>query len=320
MSYKIQFNDGKTSFLCRDDETILEAALAAGINIPYSCRQGNCKSCIVKKLSGEIDYIKPSFFQESQKNIISCQAYPLTDLVLDLNEKAINAGIDVKTLPTRVNSIERKKITTILQLKLPSHEKFNFLPGQYINILLKNNQKRAYSIASQPEESQLELHIKFYENGLFSDKLLSTLKVGDLLRIEGPLGSFNWHSNEKPTLFVASGTGFAPISSILKTHLASFKQTVHFYWILKEEDYLYSSLPIQWQEQYAQFKFFPFIRKQQQNPIHEILLTHYPELKKFDIYLCGNEKMIETTRDALLQEKLSKNQIFFDKFLPTGSY
>ncbi len=320
MSYKIEFNDGNSSFLCRDDETILEAALSAGINIPYSCRQGSCKSCIIKKLSGEIDYIKSDFFQENQKNIISCQAYPLTDLVLDLNEKAINAGINVKTLPTRIASIERKKSTTILQLKLPSHEKFSFLPGQYLNILLKNNQKRAYSIASRLEESYLELHIKFYENGLFSDILLSNLKVGDLLRIEGPLGSFNWHFNERPVLFIASGTGFAPICSMLKTHLASFKHPVHFYWILKEEDHLYSSLPIQWQEQFSQFKFFPFIRKQQQNPIHQTLLTHYPDLKKFDIYLCGNENMIETTRNALREEKFSEEQIFVDKFLSTGSY
>lgn len=321
MSYRIALNDDQeNSFSCRDDETILEAALAAGINIPYSCRQGNCKSCVVKKLSGEIDYAKDELFQESEQDIVSCQAYPLTDIVLELDVRAINAGISVKTLPTRIISIEKRKNTTILQLKLPSHEKFVFLPGQYLNILLKNNQKRSYSIASKPEESYLELHIKHYKNGLFSDNLLTNAKVGDLLKIEGPLGNFSWHSDAYPVLLIASGTGFAPICSMLKTYLPSSKQPIHFHWIVKEKEDFYSSLPEEWKTTYDNFSFFPFIREQQANFIHKTLFEQYPDLKNFHIYLCGSEKMIEITSKALLEKNFPQEQLFIDKFLPTGSY
>jgi CDP-4-dehydro-6-deoxyglucose reductase len=320
MSYKIIFNEKKDHFFCRDNETVLEAALAAGINIPYSCRQGTCKSCIVKKLSGEIDYVRTELLEKNLENILTCQAYPLTDLVLYLNEKAINMGISVKTLPTRILSIEKRKNTIILELKLPSQESFNFLPGQHLNILLKNNQKRSYSIASKPKENYLELHVKFYKNGLFSDLLLSNAKVGDLIRIEGPFGSFSWElSNKNPTLFVASGTGFAPICSMLKAHLSSFKEQVYFYWIVNEKDDIYSSLPMLWQEEYENFRFFPFIRTENSQPIHETLLKQHLDLRNFDIYLCGSEKMIETTRSALIKNNFQESKISIDKFLPTSS-
>ena len=239
MSFSIKVEPSGRTFSVEDDENILTAALRQGLNLPYGCRDGHCGSCKARLSKGEVHY--PNHLTEAlspEERIagiaLLCQAKPLSDITLEAHLVDSGDEITVKKLPCRVQS---KKLLTHdvmeLTLKLPVTERLQFLSGQYIEILLPDGRRRSFSLANPPHDDQLlVLHIRHVDGGEFTDYVFNQLEEKTILRIEGPLGGFYLREDShRPMIFMAGGTGFAPIKSLMEHCIAEkTNRPIHFYW------------------------------------------------------------------------------------------
>ena len=205
MSFRVRIQPSGHEYTVADQETILEGALRHGYTLPYSCRNGSCGTCKGRLLAGDIDYgkyeDKALSAQERAAGLaLFCQAVPRADVVIEARELTAVAGITIKTLPARVMKMERAADDVmILSLKLPANQRLQFLAGQYLDILLKANQRRSFSLANPPHEDEsLQLHIRRVPNGLFTTHVFTQMKEKDLLRLRGPLGTFFLRADDVP--------------------------------------------------------------------------------------------------------------------------
>ena len=197
MSYQVTVQPSGRQFVAEADETILDAALRQGLTMPYGCKDGACGACKGHVQSGSVDHGKAQAHalkdeEKAAGMALYCCAKPQSDLVIECKQITSGAQIPVKTLPSRIEKLERLAPDVIeLHLRLPASERLQFLAGQYIDILLKDGRKRSFSLANAPhDDALLQLHIRHVPGGLFTDQLFSTLKVRDILRFNGPHGSF----------------------------------------------------------------------------------------------------------------------------------
>src|SRR6266566_2399484 len=224
MPHTIRLEPSGHHFSVEPGEKILEAALRQGITLPYSCRNGSCGTCKATLRAGQVDYgtyeeraLAPA--ERVAGKLLLCQARALSDVTVEAHELVTPAGIVIKTLPARVAKMERAAHDVmILRLTLPQNQRLAFLAGQYIEVLLKDNQRRSFSIANPPRvneipgEEFLELHVRHVPGGLFTDHVFNRLQERDLLRLRGPLGTFFLREeSQRPIVFIAGGTGLAPI-------------------------------------------------------------------------------------------------------------
>ncbi|MGB8433674.1 MAG: CDP-6-deoxy-delta-3,4-glucoseen reductase, partial [Burkholderiales bacterium] len=251
-----------------DGETILQAALNEGFHFPYGCRDGACGSCKGKLLAGEIDYGKyhSSALSDDERAAgyaLFCQARPRSDVVIEARAIGAVKDIVVKKLPCRIHSIERPTDdVAILSLKLPATERLQFLAGQYIDFLLKGGERRSFSMANPPHADEfLQLHVRHVPGGNFTDHVFTTMKERDIMRFEGPLGSFFLQESDKPIVFVASGTGFAPIKAIIEDAFEKGNErSMVLYWGGRRPKDLYlADLARRWDTEHANFRFVPVI-------------------------------------------------------------
>ncbi len=206
------------------NEPVLMAAKRQDLNLPHSCQSGNCGACKATVVSGDFSMGECkeralSAEEREQGKVLLCQVTAQTDMVVDLPEFLGADAPQVKTFPVRVKSIALHHDVAVLQLALPANNQFTFWPGQYLDVLLKDNQSRSYSIATAPTETEyLELHVRQQPNGLFSNIVFGGLQEKAIMRVKAPLGSFTLaKDSNKPKIFMATGTGFAPIKSMLST-------------------------------------------------------------------------------------------------------
>jgi CDP-4-dehydro-6-deoxyglucose reductase len=239
MTFQTVIQPSGHTFPIEEHETILEAALKHGYPLPYSCRDGVCGTCKGKVVVGQVDCGK---YQDSALNdaekaagmALFCCAKPLSNLTIECREVNAVKDIPVKTMPCRVQKMmQPASDVMVLWLKLPTNERLQFLAGQYIDILLKDQKPRSFSLANAPHNDEfLELHIRNIAGGAFTQYVFETLRERDILRFRGPLGTFFLREDsDKPIIFVASGTGFAPIKAIIEHALyIGVKRPMHFYW------------------------------------------------------------------------------------------
>jgi CDP-4-dehydro-6-deoxyglucose reductase len=307
-------------------QTVLKAALSAGLNLPHSCKSGHCSSCRARVLSGKTHYprgrplgLTPEEHDEGY--VLLCQAQPESDLTVEARVVASVADVEIKTLPCR---IERMNLLApdVMQvfLRLPSVETLHFQPGQYLDVLLQGGLRRSFSIANPPHDSEfLELHVRRAPGGRFTDELFTRMKPGTLLRIEGPIGQFVYREAEGPLLLIAGGTGFAPIKAILRHVLENGRQRpIHFYWGARRVPDLYEEpLVLEWTKRDPKLTFTAVLSEATEPGaphrrlgwVHEAVLADVPDLRAFDIYAAGPPAMIEAIRAAFPQERLR-----FDSF------
>jgi CDP-4-dehydro-6-deoxyglucose reductase len=230
----------------------------------------------------------------------------------------------VKTLPCRVERMEKLAGDVMaVWLKLPSNERLQFLPGQYLDFLLKDGTRRSFSLANAPEEDELlELHIRHVPGGRFTEQVFSSMKAKDIMRINGPHGSFFLRDSDKPAIFVAGGTGFAPIKSILAHafHHEIDRQFV-FYWGARDLASLYlPQVPSDWQQKHANFTFIPVIDQVdgdwagRTGRVHEAVLDDFEDLSGFEAYVCGAPVMVQAAKRAFLARGLADDAFFSDAF------
>jgi CDP-4-dehydro-6-deoxyglucose reductase, E3 len=311
-------------------QPVLDAALAAGLNLPHSCKSGHCASCRARLRSGEIRYpsgrpLGITAAEEQAGQILLCQALPVTDLVVEARLIASVADVEIKTLPCRIERLTPLAADVMqVWLRLPAVESLRFQPGQYLDILLEGGRRRSFSIASPPHDSELlELHVRRVPGGGFTERLFMALHAGALLRIEGPVGQFTYREGSGPVLMIAGGTGFAPLKSMLRHILesgADAKPTreIHLYWGARQASDVYEeALVHDWTRHHPHLHFTPVLSESgpgRRGWVHEAVLADHPDLSAFEVYAAGPPAMIEAIRSTFPRQGLGPERLYFDSF------
>ncbi len=327
MSFKVTIQPSRHSFTVASAETLLDAALEQGYVLPYSCRNGACGVCKGKILQGQVDYgdAQPTTLTDEERAngmALFCCATPLSDLVIESHEVNRTQDLPVKVLPCRVEKMHKAaEDVMVLSLKLPANERMQFLAGQYIDILQKDDKPRSFSLANAPhDDALLELHIRNIAGGAFTHHVFNTMKERDILRIKGPLGTFFLREDSaKSIVFVASGTGFAPVKAIIEHALKiGFKREMHFYWGVRKVSDLYMLDRIKaWEAQ--GIRFTPVVSDEtwsgRSGYVHQAVLDDFKDLSGYAVYACGAPVVVEAAhRDFTLQRGLSNDAFYSDAF------
>lgn len=331
--YQVRNSISNVTFTVNEGETVLSAALRQGVMLPYSCKNGTCGSCKGQVESGDVHYpfhppMALSKDEVAQGKALFCQASPTDDLVIRAREIEAVRDIQVRKMPARV--IEKTLMAPDvmrLSLKLPSAQRLQFLAGQYLEILVPEDKRRAFSIASPPQsEDVVELHVRRVDGGGFTSWVFDELKVRDILRLEAPLGTFFVRNDDpgRPLLMVGGGTGFAPLKSMIEDLLShGDKRPLHLFWGAATQAELYLHEQVQrWESGHAHIRYTSVLTESDDAAgsdsftglVHEAVLDTYPDLSAYDIYISGPPAMVETGRIAFLEHGAEKRRIFFDSF------
>jgi len=330
MSFSVRIEPSGHTFAVDGEDTILEAALRHGLTLPYGCRDGACGACKGKVLSGEVDHGKSQALNDAERSnglALYCCARPQSDLVIESREVRRVGDIPVKTLPARIQSLQRvAPDVMVVQLKLPASERLQFLAGQYIDILLKDGKRRSFSLANPPhDDALLELHVRLVPGGLFTEHVFATMKEKDIVRFNGPHGTFFLREESaKPMVMVAGGTGFAPIKSVVEHALAeSCQRPIFVYWGGRARVDLYQrELAERWAAD-SSVRFVPVLSDPAPTDawfgrtglVHEAVMADFPDLSGYQVYACGSPAMIAAAkRDFAARCKLPADEFFADSF------
>ncbi|MBX9812568.1 MAG: CDP-6-deoxy-delta-3,4-glucoseen reductase [Burkholderiales bacterium] len=335
MPHQITIKPSNHVFTVNEDETILEAALREGFVIAYGCRNGACGTCKGKVLEGTVDYghYQEHALPEAEKRLgmaLFCQARPLSDLAIECREIGAVKDIQIKILPCRVQKMERLAPDVMaLHLKLPANERLQFLAGQYIDILMKDGKRRSLSMANAPHDDvHLQLHLRNY-GGPFSDYVFNRMKEKDILRFEGPLGTFFLREDsDKPILLLASGTGFAPIKAIVEHALhKGIKRPMTLYWGGRTRADLYmNDLAEKWRREHG-IRYVPVLSEARPEDnwsgrtglVHHAVMENFPDLSGYQVYACGAPAMVEAAhKDFTTQCRLPDEEFYSDSFTPAA--
>jgi CDP-4-dehydro-6-deoxyglucose reductase, E3 len=331
--HKVTVQPSGQTFEVQEGEAVLTAALRQGVMLPYGCKNGACGSCKGKIVSGAVDYghYHARVLTEAERShgkALFCQAKPLGELVIECRTIGAAKDIAVRLLPCRVQKLEKvADDVMIVQLKLPANERLQFLAGQYIDFLLKGGERRSFSMANPPHGDELiELHIRQVAGGNFTDHVFGNMKERDILRLEGPLGSFFLREDSaKPIVFVASGTGFAPIKSIIESafHRNITRPMVLYWGARRPKDLYLSSLPERWAQQHSNFRYVPVISEARPEDnwsgrsgfVHRAVMEDRPDLSGHQVYACGVPIMVDSARkDFIAQCQLPEDEFYADSF------
>lgn len=335
MSYsRVTLLPSQQVIVVEEGETILDAALRAGLNLPHSCKGGHCSSCRARIRGGHIQYPlgRPLGLMDDEERdgyALLCQAHAASpDLSIEVREiRPPRAEVQLKSLPCRIERMHRLAPDVMaVFLRLPAHEPFHFNAGQYLDIMLPQNRRRSFSIASAPEQSELiELHIRRVSSGEFTQQLFDGMKEKTLLRIEGPLGQF-WFRREspRPGLLIGGGTGYAPLRSMLHDLLAvGDRRPLHLYWGAQGRQDLYEHDEVEaLRSRHPNLKYTPVLSDPhpqdawtgRRGLVHAAVLEDNPDLRGFDVYASGPPAMVEAIRREFVERGLPPQQLFFDSF------
>ena len=324
------------AFTAESGESILAAAIRSGVGLPYGCKDGACGSCKCKKLSGSIvhgDHQAKALSEAEQDAgfVLTCCAIPLTDVVLESRQVTDESAYPIKKLPVRVSTLSpASHDVMIVRLQLPAAETFRYHAGQYIEFILKDGARRAYSMANAPHTQAagpgVELHIRHMPGGRFTDHVFGSMREKEILRVEGPFGSFFLREDsDKPIVMLASGTGFAPIKALVE-HL-QFKgitRSVTVYWGGRRPGDLYMGKWLQdRQAEMPHLRYVPVVSDAQAEDhwtgrtgfVHQAVMDDIADLSGYEVYACGAPIVVESAREAYCTQRgLSPDQFFADAF------
>jgi len=328
MSYRVTVAGNDIEFSCAPDESVLEAAERSGFAIPYSCRKGVCDTCQGELVSGEVS-LPNTGVVAGKTSVLFCRARPRSDL-----------EIQPKRIERREPPVRRKlkasvfRLTraapdvTILFLRFPIGVRIKFKAGQYLQVTLPDGDRRHFSMANPPLSNDgVELHIRHVPGGRFSEDVLTKLKAGDKLEVELPYGDFFLREESPPRIILlATGTGFAPIKSMIEDALKrGNERPMRFYWgARKREDLYLLELPQKWAEHARWLSFVPVLSEPdaawrgRTDLVHEAVLADHESLTDAAVYACGNPLMIDAARDSFTARGLPQERFYADAFVPSG--
>ncbi|MDN2698302.1 CDP-6-deoxy-delta-3,4-glucoseen reductase [Janthinobacterium sp. SUN073] len=333
MTFQITVQPSGHQFSCEADETVLSAAIRAGVGLPYSCKSGACSSCKGKIVSGNVQH-KPYQARSLTEDeatagySLLCCAVPQGDLVVQAREVAGSSDYPIKKMPSRVTTIEKvAPDVVVLTLQLPASERLNYRAGQYIEIMLRDNKRRSYSMASAPVDGgPVSLHVRHMPGGLFTDQVFGSMKERDILRFEGPMGTFFLREDsDKPVVLLASGTGFAPLKAIVE-HMINEQspRPITLYWGARRPHDLYmDALCRQWAADLPQFTYVPVVSEALPEDawsgrtgfVHQAVMADLPDMSAYQVYACGAPIVVESAnRDFVQLCKLPTDEFYADAF------
>lgn len=335
-SVQITVQPSGRTFSAQASETILEAAIRSGVGLPYGCKDGACGSCKCQKLNGEVvhgDYQAKALSAEEATAgwVLTCRAQAQSDVVLQSRQVTDESAFPIKRMPVRVSARTQLSPDVIqLQLQLPANDPFRYHAGQYIEFILRDGARRAYSMANAPhtqaQAPSVELHIRHMPGGRFTDHVFSALKEKDILRIEGPFGSFYLREDsDKPIILLASGTGFAPIKALIEQlQFKGSTRPVSLYWGGRRPADLYMDAWVQAQAAaMPQLRYVPVLSNALPEDgwtgrtgfVHQAVLEDFADLAGHQVYACGAPIVVESARQSYTQERnLPTEEFYADAF------
>jgi len=326
MTFQISVADTEYRFPCEPSESVLDAAQRAGFEIPFSCRKGVCGTCKGRLVSGETraysgDALGPA--DKAAGMVLFCNTRPRSDLVIAPRSIAKADPFARKITDARVFRMKRLADDVMLvHLRFPAGIRVKFKAGQHLNLLLGNGERRDFSMANAPQESDgAQLHIRHVPGGVFTTSVFEQLKQGDVLRAELPFGDFVLRDSDKPILFVAGSTGFAPIQSIVLDMLnKGISRSIALYWGARRRDGLYSDLPEKWAREVPGFRYVPVLSDERiagfrHNLVHRAVLEDHPSLAGLQAYVCGVPAMTQAAREEFTAAGLPEDEFFADAFV-----
>lgn len=332
MSFQITIQPSGHTFSASSEETVLNSALEAGYTLPYGCRNGACGACKGQVLEGVVDHgnSQAHALTEAEKaggKALFCCARPASDLTIECREVGLTGGIQARILPCRVDKKEHvAPDVMVMYLKLPANERLQFLPGQYIEFLMKDGARRAFSLANAPHDDQmLELHLRLIPGGKFTEYVFNEMPEKAILRFEGPLGTFTLREEStKPVLLIAGGTGFAPIKGIIEhaLHHHIQREMVLYWGALAKQDLYLPALPERWAAEHDNFRFIPVLSEPKPEDgwngrtglVHLAVLEDGLDLSKYQVYCCGAPAMVEAAHRDFVARGLPEEEFFSDAF------
>ena len=332
MTHLIRLEPSGRELLAGEDESILDSALREGVALPYGCRNGACRSCRGRLLEGDVDYpngppkgLNPADLENGF--VLCCEARPRGDIRLEVDEIDSEAGIVVRTLPVRVEAKEPlAHDVTRIRLRLQAGERLRFLAGQYVDVVLRDGRRRAFSLANPPrDDGRLELQIRNLPGGDFSSYVFDHLKVRAILRLHGPLGSFYLRKRGgRAVILMAGGTGFAPINSIVEDAISTgFPHPMHLYWGVRSRHDLYlHDLATEWSERHETIHYTPVLSEPvpadawpgRTGFVHQAVAEDFPNLSAYDAYMSGPPPMVSAGRETFVARGLDPARIHADSF------
>jgi CDP-4-dehydro-6-deoxyglucose reductase, E3 len=336
MSFTVIIHPAERSFEVARDEAILAAAIRQGIGLPYGCRDGACGSCKSKLMQGRVihgahQHKALSVAEEEAGFILTCCAMPQTDCVVEARSVPGAGEYPVLKMPSRVVSIEKPAAdVAVLKLQLPANQNLQYRAGQYVEFILRDGIRRSYSMANAPHNlgspPSIELHLRHMPGGRFTDHVFTAMKDKEILRMEGPFGSFFLREeSSKPIVLLAGGTGFAPIKAILE-HLQhkAITRNVALYWGARRRPDLYQH---DWCERMAAemptLRYVPVLSEPTANDawsgrtgfVHQAVMADWPDLSAHQVYACGAPVMVGSAlRDFVELCGLPADEFFADSF------
>ena len=336
MTFRITLKPSERHFDVAADETLLNGAIRAGIGLPYGCKDGACGSCKSRLLEGRVLHGAHaekalSAAEEAQGLVLTCCATPQTDCVVEARSVAGAGEHPVVKLPGRILSLERLAADVMkLRVQLPANQAFSYHAGQYIEFILRDGSRRAYSMANAPHNlgtpPSIELHIRHMPGGLFTDQVFSTVKEKDIVRMEGPFGSFFLREDSAaPIVLLASGTGLAPIKALVeRMQQQGITRPAVLYWGCRSRADLYLN---DWAEATAaampHLRYVPVLSEPRAEDgwsgrtglVHEAVMADLPDLSAHQVYACGAPVMVDAAqRDFSARCGLPEDAFFADSF------
>jgi CDP-4-dehydro-6-deoxyglucose reductase, E3 len=342
---RVSLANSQISFDVAPDQSLLDAALDAALNLPHSCKGGNCGSCRARLLRGEIYYpngrpLGLSDVEMAEGFVLMCQARARGDLSIETFEITTPDQTVVKRLPARIErALPLSHDVMGLYLRLPAAETFHFEAGQYIDIILPGGRRRSFSIVSPPHDARLlELHVRRVAGGEFSARLFDEDMRSALLTIEGPLGQFAYRPGTAPMLLIGGGTGLAPLLGMLRHVIENgLERDMILYWGVRSERDLYAEatlagLAAQLDSARAaasahaaparvgSLRYVPVLSEPSaewqgsRGWVHEAVLQNIPDLSPYDVYTAGPPAMIEAVRREFARRGVAAHRLFFDSF------
>lgn len=336
MSFTVTVQPSGRSFTVNPDQAILAAGIAQGIGMPYGCKDGACGSCKCKKLSGNVvhgPHQSKALSAEEEANgyVLTCCGVPHSDVVLESRQVTEAGAMPIKKMPSRVTLLEKKSHDVVLlKLQLPANDVMQYHAGQYVEFLLRDGLRRSYSMANAPHTlvagaPAIELHIRHMPGGKFTDQVFSTMKEKDILRIEGPFGSFYLRESEKPMILLASGTGFAPIKALIEhMQFKNITRPATLYWGGRrpEDLYLHDWVMAKVAEM-PNLSYVPVISNATDGDnwagrtgfVHQAVMQDHPDLSGYQVYACGAPIVVDSAKaDYTAKCGLPEDEFYADSF------
>ncbi|PPE68049.1 CDP-6-deoxy-delta-3,4-glucoseen reductase [Caldimonas caldifontis] len=336
MTFTVTVQPSGHTFTVERDEAVLPAAIRQGVGLPYGCKDGACGSCKSRLLDGRVIHgahqlkaLSPA--EEEAGFVLTCCATPQTDLVIESREVVGAGQFPIKKMPCRVSSIDKPAPdVAVLKLQLPANDRLQYHAGQYVEFILRDGSRRSYSMANAPhtQEAQpgIELHIRHMPGGKFTDHVFGAMKEKEILRMEGPFGSFFLRDGtDKPMVLLASGTGFAPIKALIE-HLEykGITRPAVLYWGCRSRADLYLH---DWAQAAADrlpwLTYVPVLSEPKAEDawsgrtgfVHQAVMADLPDLSGHEVYACGAPVMVESAqRDFVERCGLPAEAFYADSF------